>query len=230
MWRRKRCRQGLPQAQSSTASAVEQTIGVVRGGLQGFPRCAPGDEDLPPERFGTVLKAAGDMRTGVIRADGGRLFAFQLPPWFSIEVGARVSFAPRREMELLPPMTCRFVDRSGVGGLASPHSILGASGAPDSAGAVHSSSCGAHRGVFHSPFCFYFRCHCNWCDLVLSSAVCFGSSAPLCCESVCVAMSCGGGFTPGGAYDSVWDSVKPKTGQYFLNYFQYQVDVGSVAC
>ena len=50
-----------------------------------------------------------------------------------------------------------------------------------------------------------------------SSADCFGSAAPLCCESVCVAMSCGGGFTPGGAYDSVWDSVKPMTGNYFFN-------------
>ena len=33
----------------------------------------------------------------------------------------------------------------------------------------------------------------------------------MCCESVCGAMSCGGGFTPGGAYDSVWDSVKLMT-------------------
>ena len=54
-----------------------------------------------------------------------------------------------------------------MGGLASPHTILGASCSRDSAGAVHSSSCGAHRGVFHSPFFFYYRCHCNWCDLVL---------------------------------------------------------------
>ena len=46
--------------------------------------CAPGDEDLPPLRFGTVLKASGDMGTGVIRADGGRLFTFQSPSWFSI--------------------------------------------------------------------------------------------------------------------------------------------------
>ena len=41
-------------------------------------------------------------------------------------------------------------------------------------------------------------------------------------------MSCGGGFTPGGAYDSVWDSVKPMTGKYFFNYFQYQEFVGCV--
>ena len=46
-----------------------------------------------------------------------------------------------------------------------------------------------------------------------SSADCPGSAAPMCCGSVCVAMSCGGGFfTPGGAYDSVWDSVKPMAG------------------
>ena len=34
-------------------------------------------------------------------------------------------------------------------------------------------------------------------------------------------MSCGGGFfTPGAAYDAVWDSVKPMTGNFFM-YFQY---------
>ena len=36
------------------------------------------------------------------------------------------------------------------------------------------------------------------------------------------AMSCGGGFIPGGAYDSVWNSVKPQTGKLFFIYFQYQ--------
>ena len=35
-------------------------------------------------------------------------------------------------------------------------------------------------------------------------------------------------FTPDGAYDSVWDSVKPMTGKYFFNYFQFQEDVGCV--
>ena len=49
-----------------------------------------------------------------------------------------------------------------------------------------------------------------------SSAVCPGSAAPWCCENVCVAMSCGGGFTPGGAYDSIWDSVMPMTGIFHL--------------
>ena len=42
-------------------------------------------------------------------------------------------------------------------------------------------------------------------------------------------MSCGGGgFTPDGAYDSVWDSVRPMTGKFFINYFQYQEVVGCV--
>ena len=42
-------------------------------------------------------------------------------------------------------------------------------------------------------------------------------------------MSCGGGFfTPDGACDSVWDSVRPMTGKYFINYFQYQEVVGCV--
>ena len=37
--------------------------------------------------------------------------------------------------------------------------------------------------------------------------------------SVCVAMSCGGGFPPGGVSDSVWDSVKPMTGNFFFYLF-----------
>ena len=41
-------------------------------------------------------------------------------------------------------------------------------------------------------------------------------------------MSCGCGFfTPDAAYDSVWDSVKPMTGNFF-KYFQYQKVVGCV--
>ena len=57
---------------------------------------------------------------------------------------------------------------------------------------VHSSSCGAHCGVVHSPFEWLdHRCHCNCRDLVL-----FLGRLP-CCGGVCVAMSCGGGgFTP----------------------------------
>ena len=92
--------QGLPQGQGSTASAIEQTIGVARGGLHGSPRFAPGDEDLPPERFGTVLKASGDKRPGVIKADGGRLFRFQLLSWFFIPVGARVTFRAEEGLEV----------------------------------------------------------------------------------------------------------------------------------
>ena len=62
-----------------------------------------------------------------------------------------------------------------------------------------------------------------------SSADCPVSAAPMCCGSACVAMSCGGGgFTPGGAYDSVWDSVRPMTGKFLINYFQYQEVVGCV--
>ena len=60
--------------------------------LHGSPRCAPGDEDDPPRRFGTVLVASGDMRPGVIITDDGQRFRFQLPSWFSIDVGARVTF------------------------------------------------------------------------------------------------------------------------------------------
>ena len=44
-----------------------------------------------------------------------------------------------------------------------------------------------------------------------------------------VSMSCGGGgFPPDGAYDSVWDSVKPVSGKYFFNYFQYHEVVGCI--
>ena len=40
-----------------------------------------------------------------------------------------------------------------------------------------------------------------------------------------VAMSCGG---PDGAYNSIWDSVRPMTGKYTTYYFQYQDFVGCV--
>ena len=53
------------------------------------------------------------------------------------------------------------------------------------------------------------------------------SSADMCCGSVCVAMSCGGGFTADGTYDSVWDSVKPVTGNSSY-YFQYHGFVGCI--
>merc|ERR1712136_380408 len=60
-----------------------------------------------------------------------------------------------------------------------------------------------------------------------ASAHCTDPATPMCSGGVCVAMSCdGGSFTPDGAYDSLWDSVKPMTGKYTINYFQYQEDVG----
>ena len=34
--------------------------------------------------------------------------------------------------------------------------------------------------------------------------------------------------TPGGAYDSVWDTVKPMTGKFIFFYFQYQEVFGCV--
>ena len=55
-----------------------------------------------------------------------------------------------------------------------------------------------------------------------SSANCSSSAAPMCCGGVCVAMSCGGTyFSPDGAYDFAWDSVKPTKGTYTINYIQY---------
>ena len=63
----------------------------------------------------------------------------------------------------------------------------------------------------------------------LSSADCSDTAVPMCSFHVCVAMSCGGGsFSPDGAYDSLWDSVKPMKGKYTINCFQYQEDVGCV--
>ena len=55
-----------------------------------------------------------------------------------------------------------------------------------------------------------------------SSANCRSSAAPLCCGVVCAAMSCGGKyFSPDGAYDFAWDSVKPMKGTYTINFIQY---------
>ena len=43
-----------------------------------------------------------------------------------------------------------------------------------------------------------------------ASADCTDSAIPTCSGDVCVTMSCGGGsFTPDGAYDSLWDHVRP---------------------
>ena len=45
----------------------------------------------------------------------------------------------------------------------------------------------------------------------------------------CFAMSCGGeSFSPYGAYDYAWDTIKPMKGKYTINYFQYQEVVGCV--
>ena len=58
------------------------------------------------------------------------------------------------------------------------------------------------------------------CTIVATAYVVTMSSSadcPDCCRSVYVAMSCGGGFfTPDAAYDSVWDSVKPMTGNFSI--------------
>ena len=140
-----------------------------------------------------------------------------------------------------------------MGGLASPHPILGASGARhsagavlgrgclcpccamtrahgarDSAGAVHSSSCGAHRGVVHNPFGWlYHRCHYYCRDFVLF----VGRLLALRPFVLQRCLRCGivwWWMFPGGAYDSVWDSVLPMTGNFPL--FPVPVDVGCVAC
>ena len=61
------------------------------------------------------------------------------------------------------------------------------------------------------------------------SADCTDSSTSMCSGGVRVATQCGGGsFTPDGAYDSLWNSVKPMTGAHTINYSQCQEDVGCV--
>ena len=71
------------------------------------------------------------------------------------------------------------------------------------------------------------------CTIVVTVVTSYSSSGdccgPLCCECVCVEMSVVV-VSPGGAYDSVWDSVKSISGNYFFYYFQYQEDVGVSAC
>ena len=85
----------------------------------------------------------------------------------------------------------------------------------DSSGSrVHSSSCGALCGVVHSPFQF-------WTSLPLPLSFSRALRRQRVLRGVCVAMSCGGGFTADGTYDSVWVSVKPVTGNSSY-YFQYQ--------
>ena len=64
-----------------------------------------------------------------------------------------------------------------------------------------------------------------------SSADCPGSVAPMCCGGVCVAMSCGGGgFTRDGAYDFVWDSVRPMTGNTLSIISSIKRTLGVFAC
>ena len=95
---------------------------------------------------------------------------------------------------------------------------------------VHSSSCGAHRDVVHSPFeWLYHRCHCNCRDLVLFVGRLPWLCGPNVLRGVCVAMSCGGGcFSPDGAYDFAWDSVKPMKGSTPSITSSTLVDVGCV--
>ena len=102
-------------------------------------------------------------------------------------------------------------------------------------GSLHPVSSGQFCGACVStapvaePTVMSFTVPLDGCTIVATTTVvasyssspdCPGSAAPSCCGSVCVAMSCGGVFfTPGGAYDSVWDSVKPMAGKYLINYF-----------
>ena len=67
------------------------------------------------------------------------------------------------------------------------------------------------------------------CTIVATANVVTSSSSadcPDCCRSVQVAMSCGGGFfSPGAVCASVWDSVKPMTGNFF-NYSSMMSSLG----
>ena len=150
-------------------------------------------------------------------------------------------FALRRGMGLLQPMTWRFGDppphlgclwcsrqcrRSSWARFPCPCcATTRAHGARDSAGAVHPLWC---RSL---SLCFSTIVATTTVVTSHSSSTdCPYSAAPMCCESVYVAMSCGGGFYSGGANDSVWDSVKPMIGNYFFTYFQYQRLLGVFAC
>ena len=106
-------------------------------------------------------------------------------------------------------------------------------------GTLHPVSSGKYSGTCVStapvaePTVMSFTCTIVATTTVVtsysSSADCPGSAAPFCCGSVCVAMSCGGGSALLVVlYDSVWDSVKPMAGKYFINYFQFQEVVGCV--
>ena len=90
---------------------------------------------------------------------------------------------------------------------------------------AHPVSSGKYSGMFvftapvAEPSVMSYAVPLNGCTIVAaatdvtscsSSADCPGSVAPMCCGGVCVAMLCGGGgFTPGGAYDSalgLWEA------------------------
>ena len=93
-------------------------------------------------------------------------------------------------------------------------------------------SSGKYSGIFvftapvAEPTVVSFTVPLNGCTIVATATVvtsccsstgCPGSAAPMFCGGVCVAMSCGGGgFTPDGVYDSVWDSVRPMTENTFI--------------
>ena len=53
----------------------------------------------------------------------------------------------------------------------------------------------------------------NSCTIAATATVVTSCSSSSDCGGVCVTMSCGCGFfSPGGVYDSVWDSVRPMIG------------------
>ena len=61
-----------------------------------------------------------------------------------------------------------------------------------------------------------------------SPANCTDSLTPTCSGSVCIAMPCGdGSFILDGAYDSLWDSVKPVTGSAATTKFAPTTTSGS---
>ena len=92
---------------------------------------------------------------------------------------------------------------------------------------VHSSVCGAHRDVVHCPIvasAFVVTPYSSSADSPVSAAPCAAGVFASRCRVV------GGFFSPGGAYDSVWDSVKPISGNYTFYYFQYHHIVWWYAC
>ena len=99
-------------------------------------------------------------------------------------------------------------------------------------------SCGKYSGtlVFTAPVAeptvVSYTVPLVGCTIVaIATIVTSCSSAALFYEGVCVAMSCGGGFlTPDGAYDSVWDIVKPVTGNSSSIISSTKSSLGVFAC